>query len=222
MRNKMRISRKMNFKEITSIQGSSSSAHGRAQAPLLPRKQDLSVEHLLAPAVVSIPGAGSRQTLQNKKCREWGTWRRFFSPKCCPLAICYVLPIPLFLRLTEQMQPLIKTQNYKACLVERKQYLSHSWFWEGYNSPKSWAKLSSVTLINCAQKDRIETNIFQKMLELKVCCRPTASSFHYKKTGFLLTTIKKKILGWEFSKRIWFSQFIFRQPQATCMSHLII
>lgn len=63
----MRISRKMNFKEITSIQGSSSSAHGRAQAPLLPRKQDLSVEHLLAPAVVSIPGAGSRQTLQNRK-----------------------------------------------------------------------------------------------------------------------------------------------------------
>lgn len=47
----MHISRKIYFKEITSVQGSSSSAHGRAQAPLLSRKQDLSVEHLLAPAV---------------------------------------------------------------------------------------------------------------------------------------------------------------------------
>lgn len=166
---------------------------------------------------VSALGAASRQPLQNKRCGEWGTWR-FFSPKCYHLAICYVLPTPLFLRLAEQKLPLIKIQNYKACLAERKQYLSHIWFWESYNSHKSWAKLSSITLINCAQKNKIEANTFQSMLTLKVCCSPTAFSFNYKKkSGFLLNTILKKnkkvvSLDCEFSKRIWFSHTIFSQP----------
>lgn len=94
------------------------------------------------------PRSASVQPLQNERCREWGTSRRrFFSLWCYHLVICYVLPTPLFLRLGEQKQPLIKIQNYKACLEERKQYLSHIWFWEGYNSHKSWAKLSSITLI---------------------------------------------------------------------------
>lgn len=135
---------------------------------------------------VPTPASASVQPLQNERCREWGTSRRFFSLRCYHLAICYVLPTPLFLRLAEQKQPLIKIQNYKACLAERKQYLSHIWFWEGYNSHKSWAKLSSITLINCAQKNRIEANIFQSMLKLKVHCRPTAFSFHYKKVDSCL------------------------------------
>lgn len=97
---------------------------------------------------VPTPRSASVQPLQNERCREWGTSRRrFFSLWCYHLVICYVLPTPLFLRLGEQKQPLIKIQNYKACLEERKQYLSHIWFWEGYNSHKSWAKLSSITLI---------------------------------------------------------------------------
>lgn len=170
----------MYFKEITSTQGSSSSAHGHAQALLLPRKQDLPQQW------ISTPGAASRQPLQNKRCREWGTWRRFFSPKCYHLAICYVLPTPLFLRLAEQKLPLIKIQNYKACLAERKQYLSHIWLWESYNSHKSWVKLSSITLINCAQKNRIETNTFQSILKLKVHYSPTAFSFRYKKVDSCL------------------------------------
>lgn len=186
MMNKKHISRKMYFKEITSIQGSSSSAHSHVQSLLLPRKQDLLWSISLLQQWVSTPGAASRQSLQNKRCREWSTWTRFFSPKCYHLAICYVLPTPLFLRLAEQMQPLIKIQNYKVCLAERKQYLSHIWLWEGYNSLKSWAKLSSVTLINCAQKNRIEADTFQSMPKLKVHCSPTASSFHYKRVDSCL------------------------------------
>lgn len=186
MMNKKHISRKMYFKEIALIQGSSSSARGRAQAPLLPRKQDLPVQHLLAPAMGLYRGAASRQPVQNKRRREWDTWRRFFSPKCYYLAICYVLATPLFLRLAEQKLPLIKIQNYKACLAKRKQYLSHIWFWGSYNSHKSWAKLSSIILINCAQTNRMEANIFQSMLKLKVCCSPTALSFHYKNADFCL------------------------------------
>lgn len=134
---------------------------------------------------VPTSGAASRQPLLNKRCRERGTCRRFLSPNCYHLAICYVLPTPLFLRLAEQKQPLIKIQNYKACLAERKQYLNHIWFWEGYNSHKSWLKLSSITLINCTQ-NRIEANIFQGMMKLKVHCSPTAFSFHCKKVDYCL------------------------------------
>lgn len=54
---------------------------------------------------------------------------RFFSLPGYRLAICYVLPSPLFPRLAEeQKQLLIKIQNYKARLAERKQYLSHICF----------------------------------------------------------------------------------------------
>lgn len=67
---------------------------------------------------------------------------RFLSLQGYRLVICYMLPAPLFPRLVEeQKQLLIKIQNYKARLAERKQYLSHICFWEGYNSHKSWAKL---------------------------------------------------------------------------------
>lgn len=74
----------------------------------------------------------------------------------------------------------------RLVLQKRKQYLSHIWFWESYNSHKSWVKLSSITLINCAQKNRIEANLFQSTLELKVHYSPTAFSFHYKKVDSCL------------------------------------
>lgn len=69
---KKHISRKMYFKEITPIQSSSSSAHGCAQALLLPRKQDLLGEHLLAPIVgpytcVCISAASAERKMQGMR-----------------------------------------------------------------------------------------------------------------------------------------------------------
>lgn len=168
------ISQKMDFKEMTPT-------WGRAHAPLLPR------EHLPAPGHRT-QGCIIAASFQKGRCRQWG---RFLSLQGYHLAICYMLPTPLFPRLREeQKQLLIKIQNYKACLAERKQYLSHICFWEGYNSHKSWAKLY-FTLINCAKKNRVKTNLFQSRLELKVPCQPTAFSFHFKKNGFFLISLKK-------------------------------
>lgn len=69
---KKHISRKMYFKEITPKQGSSSSAHGCAQVLLLPRKQDLLGEHLLAPKVgpytqVCISAASAERKMQGMR-----------------------------------------------------------------------------------------------------------------------------------------------------------
>lgn len=77
------------------MQGSSSSAHGRAQGLLLPRKQNLPVEHLLAPAVGLYPWGCIKEASAEQKIQGMRHLKKILLSKVLSFGNLLCVPNPI-------------------------------------------------------------------------------------------------------------------------------